>query len=390
MTCQAGTRWPATVALDVELPARDAARWDTALWDTARWDVEARGGGWVALGDVVECTVTGGRPNPRAGPDVATLTATVLDTAGRWSPLAPAADLVDLALPVRFTVQVPGSALADVLFVGVAVASTWSATPGQVAVLAVECVDDASHRLATLTRPVGTAVGVNEFVAARVTRLLDLAGWPRSRMDLAPLTSPRFVATTLDRSRWAELVDTAHAARADLWCSTAGVVILDRIDETPSIIGPDLTDGTGLDDLAADAVCLVELVAVVDDAALVNIATATRPGNAVPVTVTGPGATTAPRSAVAELPVTADDGVTAWCEWRLLAAQPGPPVEVTAASEADPAAWQLVRVDPRLRSRLRWDGRTAEHSLLSWELRVDAVDGLTARWSLWPVETWEG
>jgi hypothetical protein len=68
------------------------------------------------------------------------------------------------------------------------------------------------------------AVGAGETIADRVNRILDYVSWPSSERVIDTVSTATMAATTLDKSAWQELQDSATSVNGYLWLNQLGQV----------------------------------------------------------------------------------------------------------------------------------------------------------------------
>ena len=227
---------PATTLYDIDLEVAVGvgrlASW--GAWDEGEWGVNTWGDADTSLGDWVDvtCQIEDGL-QLQAGVDVTDGIVTHWEAAtcafsligSDWDPWAgPYAGYVGPQLPVRVRWrQTTGPGAWQPAFEGTVDDEGWNwepAAPGglpRTFVLATDYTSD----LANWKAPELPPAGDHETAAARVTRILDLAGWPTARRAITP-GGTTLSATEMGEAAWEMLLDVADTDLALLWVRRDG------------------------------------------------------------------------------------------------------------------------------------------------------------------------
>jgi hypothetical protein len=256
---------PATLAADVARSAIVSQPEEASLPVLAlgEWRVELFLRRWVdATADVRGVstsrgsrTVSGITRRTEAG----TVTVELLNRARQWDPTANT-DFYT-GVPLRLTVS-NGSAMVPV-FTGrvVDIELQWRSY-GMDPVVTVTAADAVSV-LSQMDLAAVTAVGAGETASARITRILDAAGWPVGDRDISG-GGVALAATTLEGSVWDQVGTVVDAEVGDCWVRADGVVAFrtfaEALNGASAMTFAD--DGTG--------VAYADVAMVYDDEQLLN------------------------------------------------------------------------------------------------------------------------
>lgn len=191
--------------------------------------------------------------------EAGTVTIELLNRARQWDPTVNTDWYT--GVPVRLTVS-NGSAMVPV-FTGrvVDIELQWRSY-GMDPVVTVTCADAVSV-LSQMELAAVTAVGAGETASARITRILDAAGWPVGDRDISG-GGVALAATTLQGSVWDQVGQVIDAEIGDCWVRADGVVAFrtfaQALNGASSMTFAD--DGTG--------VAFADVNMVYDDEQLLN------------------------------------------------------------------------------------------------------------------------
>jgi hypothetical protein len=191
--------------------------------------------------------------------EAGTVTVELLNRARQWDPTANT-DFYT-GVPLRLTVS-NGSAMVPV-FTGrvVDIELQWRSY-GMDPVVTVTAADAVSV-LSQMDLAAVVAVGAGETASARITRILDAAGWPVGDRDISG-GGVALAATTLEGSVWDQVGTVVDAEVGDCWVRADGVVAFrtfaQALNGASSMTFAD--DGTG--------VAYADVAMVYDDQQLIN------------------------------------------------------------------------------------------------------------------------
>jgi hypothetical protein len=256
---------PATIVTDVARSAIVGQPPETSLPVLAlgEWRVELFLRRWVdATSDVRGVSTSRGSRSVSGitrRTEAGTVTIELLNRARQWDPTANT-DFYT-GVPLRLTVS-NGSAMVPV-FTGrvVDIELQWRSY-GMDPVVTVTAADAVSV-LSQMDLAAVTAVGAGETASARITRILDAAGWPVGDRDISG-GGVALAATTLEGSVWDQVGTVVDAEVGDCWVRADGVVAFRTF--TQALSGVSLMrfadDGTG--------VAYADVAMVYDDQQLIN------------------------------------------------------------------------------------------------------------------------
>jgi hypothetical protein len=221
------------VELSVELGiGRQANR---AVWDTARWDSSAVWGNPdTSLGDWVEVTCDTADPfTLAAGASEADGVVTRWEAAtcslrllgAQYDPWSgPYAGIVGPMVPLRVRWRPAGGSSGSWLaaFTGAVAADGWDWTPGKRPEVQVSATDS-TQVLAAYDPVEQPATGTGDTAAARIGRILDLAGWPSNLRDITA-GGVKLKSSTMADVIWTQLLQVADTDLALLWVRRDGRV----------------------------------------------------------------------------------------------------------------------------------------------------------------------